>query len=69
MGYKDIATIISDAYAKARIYCKCGHSIVISNKRKYKICSWCGRLVFKNKRAEFDYRLAQAITREKVRKL
>ena len=63
MSYKDTATIISNVYAKNRTYCKCGHSIVFSNRRSNKICTWCGRLVFKNKRAEFNYRLDQASKR------
>lgn len=43
-----------------RVYCKCGHSITdMTPKHNYVTCSWCGRLVFKNKKAEFDYRLAQ----------
>lgn len=50
---------------KYRVYCKCGHTNTIINKRGYKLCSWCHNLVFKDKQTEFKYRLRQNIIKEK----
>lgn len=48
-----LAKIINDNF---KYYCKCGHSVVIVRKDK-KLCTHCGRYVFKNKQDEFRYRL------------
>lgn len=45
--------------AKCRYKCKCGHSVTITNKLDKTICSWCGNLVFKTPKAEFEYRVNQ----------
>ena len=40
---------------KYRVYCNCGHSMVIypfEHKNK-KICSWCGNYVYKNNVEKF----------------
>ena len=37
------------------VYCKCGHSIQFNSKTPYIICNKCGRLVFRNKKCEFNY--------------
>lgn len=41
--------------SKYKVYCKCGHSIIIYpfEKKDKKICSWCGYYVYKNKKLEF----------------
>ena len=41
--------------------CKCGHSILITNREKKKVCSYCGRLVFRSKRDEYFYRLKEML--------
>lgn len=41
--------------------CKCGHSVEIYHEKR--ICTHCGKYVFKNKEDEFKYRL-----NEKIRK-
>lgn len=56
---------MATVYRKATVYCKCGHSIVMSARREYKLCNHCGSLVFKNKKAEFKYRLNEAIAKNK----
>ena len=40
---------------KYKIPCKCGHKVVIlpTQKMNYKICSWCGRKVYKDNKSEF----------------
>ena len=47
-------------------YCKCGHSVVFPkiSKANKKICSCCGRYIFKTDLLEFKYRL-----KEKERKM
>lgn len=37
--------------------CKCGHKVMIENKREKTLCNWCGNYVFKNKKDEFKYRM------------
>ena len=44
-------------YTNNRIKCKCGHSISFLGRNKYKICSWCGRKVYKNSLEEFKDKL------------
>ena len=42
-----------------KIYCSCGHGVVIlpfEHKNK-KICSYCGKYVYKDKKEEFKERL------------
>lgn len=50
--------IMEERY-RFKIYCKCGHSLVIfpfEHKNK-KICSYCGNYVYTNKHEEFKERL------------
>lgn len=44
---------------KYKYYCKCGHHVIIYpfEKKKKKICSWCGYYVYANKKEEFKDRL------------
>lgn len=42
---------------KCRVYCKCGHSILIPTKRGKLICGWCGSTVYRDKKLEFKERL------------
>ena len=55
---KDVEKL-SKEKAKYKFYCKCGHPVTIYpfEHRNSKICSWCGRLVFVNKKEEFKYKL------------
>lgn len=42
-------------YNDNRVYCKCGHSLSIFPKTINKICSNCGRLVFRDKELQDIY--------------
>ena len=42
---------------------KCGHRMLITNKYGKIPCSWCGNMIFKDKKTEFEFRL-----KEKMRK-
>lgn len=44
-------------YMNGAIKCPyCGHSLHFAKVEK-KICTWCGNYVFKDKKAEFEYRI------------
>ena len=45
-----------------RVKCECGHTTLLINKDK-KICTHCGRYIFKNKKDEFIYRLNLTMSR------
>ena len=42
------------------VKCDCGHTVFMGRQDK-KICSWCGKYVFKDKKEEFKYRMEQMI--------
>ena len=43
----------------------CGHSILITNKYKKVICSWCSHMVFADKKTEFVYRVKERLASQK----
>lgn len=53
-----------DVLVENKIKCKCGHSISIPPHLDKVICDWCGVYVFRNAKAEFNYR-----TMEQLRKV
>lgn len=54
---KEISKLIEEKN-KFKVKCICGHSIVISPRKDYKICSWCGKKVV-NKRKIFKENLLE----------
>lgn len=38
-----------------KVKCTCGHSVIIFpiDKKSYKICSWCGHKVYRDKQEQF----------------
>ena len=58
MSFKEDDRMFQDV-SKCGYKCKCGHSVIITNKLDKAICSWCGNLVFKTPKAEFEYRVNQ----------
>ena len=50
---------------KNRIKCSCGHSNVIPAKMDKVLCTWCGNYVFRDKKAEFEYRMNEEMRRNK----
>lgn len=53
-----------ESASRGRIYCQnCGHSLIIGKQDKV-ICDWCGHYVFKDKKAEFKYRLKEQLLRK-----
>lgn len=64
---KEIDKLNSDR-TENRILCpNCGHSMLLGRKDK-KICSNCGIYVFKDKTAEFHYRMREQMLKEKKQK-
>lgn len=53
---KEVA-IFSDKVAKYKVYCKCGHSILIKPRIDRVICHHCGNYVYRTKQIEFRYKL------------
>lgn len=45
-----------DSIKEATVKCRCGHSVLLGRKEK-KICSHCGKWVFKSEKDEFIYRM------------
>lgn len=43
------------AFQQHRYYCKCGHSLTIGTSITNKLCTYCGRLVFKDKDLQDAY--------------
>lgn len=52
-------------YTDNRVKCKCGHSHFMPVFLPYKICGWCGKMVFRNKQEEFKYKLEHEIKKKK----
>ena len=56
-----------DFYTRNSTKCKCGHTNFLGSRDKI-ICSWCGMLVFKNKRIEFMHRIGELLKNEMLDK-
>lgn len=64
MGLKRDVRLL-EAYAEIRVYCNnCGHTLHIPNPLNYKICTWCGTKVYRNKQTEFMDKLKKAQRKE-----
>lgn len=46
------------------VECKCGKRVFIGIKGR-RICGWCGNLVFKDKKAEFEFRMQEQMRHKK----
>lgn len=55
---KDIIKYVNEI-SKRKTKCKCGHSVAIPPNIDKLVCHWCGRYVFKDKKAEFEYRIKE----------
>ena len=52
-------------FTEHSVKCKCGHSILVSNKYGRVPCKWCGRFVFATKELELKYRNKEALLKYK----
>lgn len=41
--------------------CKCGHTELITNKEKKKICSYCGNYIYRDKNLEFKNKMMEVL--------
>lgn len=49
---------VSDKFIEeTRVVCKCGHSVNFFSKIPYLECTHCHNIIFRNKKAEYDYRI------------
>lgn len=49
-----------------KVTCKCGkRNSFYAFEDDYKLCSWCHRYVFRNKKTEFEFRLKEQMIRSK----
>ena len=55
--FKDDTKML-DMFTQHRYPCKCGHKVTIFKEKK-KLCTWCGRYVYKDKKMEFKDRLKE----------
>lgn len=54
---------------KITVYCKCGHSVQFKSRIPYIICSHCGKLIFRNKKCEFNYYIKRRFINESRAKI
>ena len=53
-NYKQIQKYCNEVQ-KFKVSCECGHRVFIPFNRDFKICTWCGRKVYKNDIIEFKH--------------
>lgn len=59
---------ISHTKRKMTKFCPhCGKRIhfYAFEKKDRQLCDWCGKYVFKNKKAEYDYRMKELLNKQK----
>ena len=64
MNNKDIIKKCEQMFVRARVKCKCGHSVIFPNKEDRIICGWCGHYVYKNDKAKFKYKLKEEMNKK-----
>lgn len=53
----------SEYMAQIRMYCKCGHSIIMPKYLDKRLCDWCGHWVYRTKEIEFKEKLKSQMVR------
>lgn len=49
--------------SKSSVECaNCGHKMLLGRKEK-RVCSWCHKYIFKDKKEEFEYRLKEKMVK------
>ena len=56
----------SSEIQKYKYQCKCGKKVYIKRNKDKAVCDWCGKYVFKDKKAEFEYRVKEKLKNESV---
>ena len=44
-----------------RVICSCGHVVNFINKIPYIECTYCHKLIFRNKKCEFDFKVKRKV--------
>ncbi len=57
-SYKEIEKLAT-FYRYNRVKCKCGHSVLVTEKNGKQLCTWCNRYVFATPELEKEYRLKE----------
>lgn len=57
-----------DITSKGRVKCKCGHTVIMPPHQDKKLCYWCNSFVFRNKKAEFEYRMKESMHKQNLNK-
>lgn len=53
----------AEELSKGKVKCSCGHSVIMPPHYDKIICNWCGNYAFRNKKAEFEYRMQEKLRR------
>lgn len=62
---KKIGNIDSEFLYLTKVICKCGHRVNFISKIPYIECSHCHNLIFRNKKAEYDFRIKRRFAAQK----
>lgn len=41
--------------------CNCGFSVIFNIKDDYRVCKYCGKILYKDKKTEFKYKLSKKL--------
>lgn len=56
---------MTNEYDKVKYLCKCGHRVIIPRWVDKQLCNWCHCYVFKDKKAEYKYRMREELLKRK----
>ena len=60
----DKATLMKEAsIKKCRVKCKCGCTSLITHKRDYIICRWCGCKLYRTPQLKFKYEMKERLNK------
>lgn len=58
---RKIGNIPSDYLEATRVACKCGHTVNFFTNVPYVECTHCHRIIFRNKKTEYDFRVKRRL--------
>lgn len=56
-GDNNIGVFSSNYLDATRVVCKCGHRVNFISKIPYIECTHCHNIIFRNRKAEYDYKI------------
>lgn len=54
-----------DVVTDNTIICKCGHSVFVPHYVRRRLCDWCNRWVYRDKKEEFKDKMQSELRRKK----